>query len=152
MTAFLRHERRQVNTRQVAHSTFIGRCVFKNFRAKIRGFDGTEVLLVGFSIAGVLVEHVRRASLDLRGQDRHPELLCGHYLACLALALVASVQGFELGTPHVLEIRQQFKPKKETKSSRKWCTCKPGASLGQKSDQVPLLSTRFIKRSEIHIA
>ena len=37
--------------------------------------DAAEVLLVGLGVAGVLVEHVRRARLHLRLEDCEPQLL-----------------------------------------------------------------------------
>lgn len=39
--------------------------VLHNFRAKVGGFDGAEVLLVALRVTGVLEEHVRCACFNL---------------------------------------------------------------------------------------
>lgn len=69
------HEARQRDGRQVAHRALLGRRVLQDLGAQVGALDGAQVLLVGLAVAGVLVQHVGVAGLDLGLQDREPQLL-----------------------------------------------------------------------------
>jgi hypothetical protein len=56
-------------------ANLIWSAVLDDFGAKVRTLDGSQVLLVGLAVAGVLVQHVRSAGLDLRLDDGIPECL-----------------------------------------------------------------------------
>jgi hypothetical protein len=63
---------RQSDGSQVAHSDFIWRGVLDDFSAQITALDGSQVLLVRFMVAAVLVQHVWRSGFDLAFQDGIP--------------------------------------------------------------------------------
>jgi len=56
-------------------ANLIWSAVLDDFGAKVRTLDGSQVLLVGLAVAGVLVQHVRSTGLDLRLDDGIPECL-----------------------------------------------------------------------------
>ena len=51
----------------------VRRRVFDDFGAQITALDGAQILLVRFTIARVLVQHVRSTSFDLRVQNSEPQ-------------------------------------------------------------------------------
>ena len=63
------------------------------------------MLLVGLSVACVLVEHVWSSSLDLRVDDCLPELSCFEGLSAFAFTLVLGVKFFELFAPDLRQSR-----------------------------------------------
>jgi hypothetical protein len=56
----------------------VRRAVLDDLGAEIGALDGSQILLIGFSVACVLVEHVRSPSLDLRVNDGGPQGLSLH--------------------------------------------------------------------------
>lgn len=70
------------------HLVFAG--VLHDLRAQVAALDGAQVLLVALAVAGVFVQHVRRAGLRLRLDDGVPELLGLHHPADTALPLVTA--------------------------------------------------------------
>lgn len=70
------------------HLVFAG--VLHDFRAQVAALDGAQVLLVALAVAGVFVQHVRRAGLRLGLDDGVPELLGLHHPADTALLLVTA--------------------------------------------------------------
>ena len=75
----------------------------KTYRAQVGALDRAQVLLVGLGVARVLVEHVRVARLDLRLEDRKPQLLRLDRLLGAPLLLVALVQLVKLLAPDLGE-------------------------------------------------
>mmetsp|Transcript_42581 Transcript_42581/g.101499 ORF Transcript_42581/g.101499 Transcript_42581/m.101499 type:complete len:246 (-) Transcript_42581:617-1354(-) len=63
--------------------------------------DGAQVLLVGFPVGLILVQHVRRASLHLRLQDSEPERLRLDGLPALALRFQPGVHLLKVLAPDV---------------------------------------------------
>ena len=59
----------------VPNGTLVWGGVLDDFGAEIRALDGPQMLLVRLAVCRVLVEHVRRASLDLGVEDSKPQLL-----------------------------------------------------------------------------
>ena len=86
---------------EVADGDFIGAGVLDDLGAEVGTLDGAEILLVGFPVAGVLVQHVGGARLDLALNDRVPHRLGFYLLARPTLLLVLLVQLLKLLTPHL---------------------------------------------------
>jgi hypothetical protein len=125
------HELGQRDGAEVAHGHLVGAGVLDDLRAEVAALDGAQVLLVALAVGGVLEEDVGRAGLDLALQDLEPEVLRLDGLAALAGGLVASYSSSNLA-PQV--------------------SARPGHSLGHISVQSAPCSTRFMKRSGIHMA
>mmetsp|Transcript_22858 Transcript_22858/g.41925 ORF Transcript_22858/g.41925 Transcript_22858/m.41925 type:complete len:270 (-) Transcript_22858:1053-1862(-) len=98
-----RHKFRKADTGEVTHSNLVRRGVLYNFSAEIGTFDGTQILLVRFTIAMILVQHVRRARLHLRVQDGKPQLLRLNSLASLAITFILFIKSLKLITPALVE-------------------------------------------------
>ena len=77
--------------------------VLHDLRAEVGGADGAKVLLVGFLVGGVLVEHVGRTGFDLCFDDFVPDDPGRHRFAGHASALVVFVHGLEFSTVNVLK-------------------------------------------------
>ena len=90
---------------EVADCHFIRRGVFDDFCAKIAGLDRAQVLLVRFTIATILVQHVRSSCLDLGVNNGLPELSGLEGASSLSLSLIALVKGVELLAPTVWQSR-----------------------------------------------
>lgn len=73
---------------KVADGYLVWSRVFDNLGTEVRGFNGTEVLLVGLAVCSVFVEHERSARFDLGLHDGEEELLGFDGLAALSLTLV----------------------------------------------------------------
>ena len=86
---------RQSEGGEVAHRYFVWRRVLDDLRAEVGRTDGAEVLLVGLAVRSVLVQHVRRAGLDLRFEDFEPQVLRLDGLAAFAFGFVFRVELFE---------------------------------------------------------
>ena len=52
----------------------ISRAVLYDLRAEVGALNGTQILLVGLAVTGVLVQHVRGPRLDLRFNNGRPDL------------------------------------------------------------------------------
>ena len=70
----------------------ISGAVFDNFRAQVTTLDGTKVLLVAFSIAGILVKHVRRSCLSLCLDYGIPQLLCLYLFSSSSFLFVTALK------------------------------------------------------------
>merc|ERR1719402_2035036 len=88
---------------EVADGDFIGAGVLDDLGAEVGTLDCAEILLVGLPVAGVLVQHVGGARLDLALNDRVPHLLGLDLLPCPTLLLVPLVQFLELLAPHLMK-------------------------------------------------
>jgi hypothetical protein len=62
-----------------------------NFGAEVGAANGSQVLLVAFGVARVLVQQEGGPRFDLRVDNRHPQVLRPHRLACHPGALVLLV-------------------------------------------------------------
>jgi hypothetical protein len=82
----------QGNTGKIAYSNFLWAGVLDNFRTQITALDGTKVLLVRFSVAGILVEHIWGSSFSLRLQNGEPQLLCLDSLATTTFTFIAFIK------------------------------------------------------------
>mmetsp|Transcript_13701 Transcript_13701/g.29658 ORF Transcript_13701/g.29658 Transcript_13701/m.29658 type:complete len:291 (+) Transcript_13701:1024-1896(+) len=94
-------EARQGDGREVAYSDLFGRSELDDLGAQIGRTDGAEILLIGLAVGRILVQHVRRARLDLRVKDCEPERLRGHRSLRAPFFLIPLVQLLELFAPHV---------------------------------------------------
>mmetsp|Transcript_29694 Transcript_29694/g.97086 ORF Transcript_29694/g.97086 Transcript_29694/m.97086 type:complete len:755 (-) Transcript_29694:490-2754(-) len=99
------HEVGQHEGPQIADGDLAAARVLDDLAAQIRALDGPQMPVVRLGVAGVLVEHVGRARLDLAVEDGEPELLRGDGLARAALGLVALVERLELRAVAVREAR-----------------------------------------------
>ena len=97
--SFFRDELGEGDGSEVADGHLILRGVFDDFSTEVRGPDGTEVLLVGLAVGGVLVQHVGYTCLDLALDDLEPELLRLDGLAPFAFRFVFFVERFEFWPP-----------------------------------------------------
>ena len=97
------HELGQGDGGQVADGHFVLGGVLHDLRAEVGGADGAEVLLVGFLVGSVLVEHVGRTGFDLCFDDFVPDDPGRHRFAGHASALVVFVHGLEFSTVNVLK-------------------------------------------------
>ena len=86
---------------EVADGDFIRAGVLDDLGAEVGTLDGAEILLIGLPVAGVLVQHVGGARLDLALNDRVPHLLGLDLLPRPTLLLVPLVQFLELLAPHL---------------------------------------------------
>ena len=89
----------QRNGCKVANRDLILRRVLKNISAQIGRLDSSQILLIALTIAGILIKHVRCASLDLRVNDLFPEPASFDLLACTSLLLILGVECLKLFTP-----------------------------------------------------
>ncbi len=90
------NEHGETDTGKVANGGLVLGSVLNNLGTEVRRLDGTQVLLIGLAVAGVLVEHVRSSGLDLGIQNGKPQLLRIDRFASLALGLVFFVEFLEL--------------------------------------------------------
>lgn len=93
------HKLGETDTSQVANRNLIRGSVFHNLSTQVGAFDGSQVLLIGFAIAAVFVQHVGCSGLHLRIQHSKPKLLGLDGLASLALTLILLIQSLELLSP-----------------------------------------------------
>ncbi len=91
------------NRRQVAHCDFVGSGVLDNLRTEVRRANDAQILLVGFCVTRVFVEHVRGARFNLGFHDFGPKLTCGNGLAAFAFRLVLDVEGLKFGTVGIVQ-------------------------------------------------
>mmetsp|Transcript_989 Transcript_989/g.1567 ORF Transcript_989/g.1567 Transcript_989/m.1567 type:complete len:407 (+) Transcript_989:1659-2879(+) len=97
----LAHEAGQSNAGQVAHGCLLRTGELNDLSTQVTALDGPQVLLVALAVAGVLVQDVRVASLDLSLQHCKPQLLSTDCTLGTALTLVPCVQLIELLSPAV---------------------------------------------------
>ena len=124
-------KRGKANEAKIADGDLIRRGIFDDLRAQIAAFDRSQILLVRFSVAGIFIEHVGVASLDLGFQDFEPEFLGFDRFSCSSFLFILGIKSFEFFPQH---------------------SSKPGASLGQNRDQSLVSSTRCMNRSGIQRA
>mmetsp|Transcript_43526 Transcript_43526/g.93229 ORF Transcript_43526/g.93229 Transcript_43526/m.93229 type:complete len:535 (+) Transcript_43526:75-1679(+) len=86
---------------QVAHSHLVLGSVLDDLSAQIGGVDGSQILLVGLPVGGILVAHERHTSLHLAVQDTGPQVLSLDGLHSSSFLLETSVHRFELLTPDI---------------------------------------------------
>ena len=86
---------------EVANSNLIWVSVFNDLCAKIRTFDGSQILLVRFPIAGIFVDDVWGSCLDLGINNLVPKSHSFDGLATFALSFVLLVEILELFAPAV---------------------------------------------------
>ena len=79
------------NRGEIANGYLFFAGVLEDLSAEVRALDGAEVLLVGFAVAVILVEHVRGSCLDLRVDDLTPEPLGLHCLLASFLFFVLEI-------------------------------------------------------------
>ena len=103
---------RQRDRGQVADGDFIGGGVFDDLCAEVAGLDRSQVLLIGFGVAGIFVDHVGSTCLDLRFQDFEPEFLRIHLFCARVPLFHTAGRALRKSSPQQSE--------------------RPGASLGQK--------------------
>src|SRR4051794_3614550 len=72
--AVRRHEGEQGQVGQVADGDLVAARELDHLRAQVGAFNGAEVLLVRLAVARILVEHIRRAGLDLGSGDGEPQI------------------------------------------------------------------------------
>src|SRR5210317_480797 len=87
--------------REIAHGSFILVGVLQNFRTQVRTLNDTQILLVTFRIAGILIEHVWGSSLSLRLENSLPHVGGGDSCVSETLLLVLGVEFLKILTVHI---------------------------------------------------
>ena len=95
----------KTDTGQVTDRRLIGSRVFHDFATQVGRANGSQVLLVGFGVGRILVQHVRSSRLDLGIQNGEPKLLGWNGLAGLAFCFVFGVQVLEFLSVDIGESR-----------------------------------------------
>ena len=72
---------------------------------QIGGLDGSKVLLVRLGITRILIQEIRRASLNLGIENHLPQLLSRYLLHILMVALVAIVKSVEFVAMAIRQLR-----------------------------------------------
>ena len=150
--------------------------VFDDFRAQVTTLDGTKVLLVALSVAGILVKHVRRSCLSLCLDYGIPQLLCLYLFSSPSFLFVTALKTYTFEIIYIWHVTimtrmpiSKFKPnaffilnKAESpiytnlsynfSNSSPQTSASPGHSFGHISVQSLFSSTRFMKRSGIQRA
>mmetsp|Transcript_5519 Transcript_5519/g.9404 ORF Transcript_5519/g.9404 Transcript_5519/m.9404 type:complete len:237 (-) Transcript_5519:794-1504(-) len=96
-------EAREGDGGQVADGDLVLGGVLHDLGAEVGTLDGAQVLLVRLAVAGVLVDHVGRAGLDLGVDDGVPEHLGLDGPPSPAVSLVLLIEPLELLAPAVGE-------------------------------------------------
>lgn len=76
--------------RQVAHGDFVGAGILDDLGAQVAAFHCAQVLMIGFSITVIFVEHVRRSGLHLRCENFVPHSPSIHLLSVATFTFVSS--------------------------------------------------------------
>lgn len=79
------------NRCQITHSNFSRAGVLNNFSAQVAALDCTDVLMIRFSIAVILIKHIRSSSFYLRPENGDP-YIPGLYLLFIATFLFISIK------------------------------------------------------------
>lgn len=93
----------QCNGCQVADGHLIRTGVLNDLSAQVGALDGAQVLLVALPVAGILVQHVGSACLDLTLNDLGPQPLGLDGLPASAFSLILLIQGFKLFSPGLIQ-------------------------------------------------
>ena len=77
--------------------------VLDNLGAQVGTLDCAQILLVGFCIACIFVEHIRHAGLRLSGNDHLPQLPSRKCLATLSFRFVTFIQALKVLAMNVFQ-------------------------------------------------
>mmetsp|Transcript_49811 Transcript_49811/g.61169 ORF Transcript_49811/g.61169 Transcript_49811/m.61169 type:complete len:315 (-) Transcript_49811:806-1750(-) len=103
------NEGRQCNGRKVADCHFVRRSVLNDLRTQVGAMNGAQVLLIGFAIAVILIQHVWGSRLHLGFQNPKPQVLSFHRFATFASSFQRLVEPFKVFTPQIHQTFARFR-------------------------------------------